>query len=49
MRALFVEYPHDAGAWLVEDEYLFGSQMLVAPMMESGMERDVYLPGGEMD
>ncbi len=28
MRALFVEYPHDA-AWLVEDEYLFGSQMLV--------------------
>lgn len=47
MRALFVEYPHDAGAWLVEDEYLFGSQMLVAPMMESGMERDVYLPEGK--
>ena len=47
MRALFVEYPHDAGAWLVEDEYLFGSQMLVAPMMESGSERDVYLPEGK--
>ena len=47
MRALFVEYPHDAGAWLVEDEFLFGSQMLVAPMMESGMERDVYLPEGK--
>ena len=25
LRALFVEYPKDPGAWLVEDEYLFGS------------------------
>ena len=23
VRALFVEFPHDPGAWLVEDEYLF--------------------------
>jgi alpha-D-xyloside xylohydrolase len=46
LRALFIEYPHDPGAWLVEDEYLFGSDMLVAPMMESGRGRDVYLPGG---
>ncbi len=34
LRALFVEFPHDAGAWLVEDEYMFGSQILVAPLME---------------
>jgi alpha-D-xyloside xylohydrolase len=47
VRALFVEYPHDPGAWLVEDEYLFGSQMLVAPLMESGTERTVYLPAGK--
>jgi len=47
VRALFVEYPHDPGSWLVEDEYLFGSQMLVAPMLESGTERNVYLPGGK--
>jgi alpha-D-xyloside xylohydrolase len=44
VRALFVEYPHDPGAWLVEDEYLFGSQILVAPLMESVNERTVYLP-----
>lgn len=44
-RALLLEYPDDPGAWLVEDEYLFGSQMLVAPLMEEGSERDVYLPG----
>lgn len=45
MRALFVEYPHDAGAWLVEDEYLFGKSMLVAPLLEDVKSRDVYLPG----
>ncbi|MBQ8156086.1 MAG: alpha-xylosidase [Prevotella sp.] len=47
VRALLVEFPHDPGAWLVEDEYMFGSQMLVAPLMESGNERTVYLPKGK--
>jgi alpha-D-xyloside xylohydrolase len=47
VRALFVEFPHDAGSWLVEDEYLFGSQILVAPMLESGSKRNVYLPAGK--
>ncbi|WP_239063835.1 alpha-xylosidase [Bacteroides sp. 51] len=46
VRALFVEYPNDPGAWLVEDQYLFGSDMLVAPMMETGNSRNVYLPAG---
>ena len=44
VRALLVEFPDDPGAWLVEDEYLFGSQILVAPLMESGNSRTVYLP-----
>ena len=44
VRALLVEFPHDPGAWLVEDEYMFGSQMLVAPLLESGNSRTVYLP-----
>ena len=47
VRALLVEFPHDKGAWLVEDEYMFGSQILVAPLMESGNSRDVYLPKGK--
>jgi alpha-D-xyloside xylohydrolase len=47
VRALFVEFPHDAGSWLVEDEYLFGSDMLVAPLFEANITgRDVYLPSG---
>ena len=47
VRALLVEFPEDKGAWFVEDEYMFGSQMLVAPLMESGTGRDVYLPQGK--
>ena len=31
----------------MEDEYLFGSQILVAPLMESGDSRMCYLPGGK--
>lgn len=47
VRALFVEFPEDPGAWLVEDAYLFGSSMLVAPLLEHGATgRDVYLPAG---
>ncbi len=44
VRALLVEFPDDPGAWLVEDEYMFGSQILVAPLLESGNSRTVYLP-----
>lgn len=47
MRALAIEFPDDKGAWTIEDEYMFGSDMLVAPMMEDGDRRDVYLPGNE--
>jgi len=47
VRALLVEFPQDQGAWLVEDEYMFGSQMLVAPLLERGDSREVYLPKGK--
>ncbi|KAB4218646.1 DUF4968 domain-containing protein [Bacteroides uniformis] len=48
LRALFVEFPDDPGAWKVDDEYLFGSQILVAPLLESGITgRTVYLPEGK--
>ena len=48
LRALFVEFSDDPGAWKVDDEYLFGSQILVAPLLESGMTgRTVYLPEGK--
>jgi alpha-D-xyloside xylohydrolase len=48
MRALFVEFPDDPGAWLVDDAYLLGSDMLVAPLFEDhATSRDVYLPKGK--
>ena len=47
VRALFIEFPDDPGAWNIEDEYMFGSQILVAPLLESGNERMCYLPKGK--
>ncbi|MBO7547528.1 MAG: alpha-xylosidase [Bacteroidales bacterium] len=35
VRALFLEYPDDPTAWLVEDQYLFGSDILVAPIFDA--------------
>jgi alpha-D-xyloside xylohydrolase len=47
VRALLVEYPDDPGSWNVDDEYLLGSSVLVAPLMEEGATgRNVYLPPG---
>lgn len=46
LRALFFEYPNDPTSWLIEDEYMFGSDLLVAPLIEEGTSRKVYLPPG---
>ena len=46
LRTLFFEYPDDPTSWTVEDEYLFGSDLLVAPMFDDGADRRVYLPPG---
>lgn len=47
MRPLFFDFPEDQLCWEVEDAYMFGSDLLVAPVMEAGVcERAVYLPAG---
>jgi alpha-D-xyloside xylohydrolase len=46
LRTLFFEYPEDATSWLIEDEYMFGSDLLVGPLMEEASSRKVYLPPG---
>jgi len=46
MRALFFEYPDDPTSWLVEDEYLFGPDLLVAPLFDEAGARRVYVPPG---
>lgn len=46
MSALFFEFPDDPTSWLVDDEYMFGSDLLVAPLFSEERTRKVYLPPG---
>ena len=47
MRPLFYDFPEDKDSWEIEDAYMFGTDLLVAPVMEEGVtERTVYLPKG---
>ncbi len=47
VRPLFYEFPDDPHAWDMWDEYFYGDDYLVAPVIEEGaQERDVYLPRG---
>jgi len=47
MRPLFVDFADDERAWAVEDEFMFGPEVLVAPVAEAGARaREVYLPDG---
>ncbi|GAC1468409.1 MAG: glycoside hydrolase family 31 protein [Ktedonobacteraceae bacterium] len=47
LRPLFFAFPDDAGSVDIDDEYLFGPDVLVAPVLFAGMrQREVYLPAG---
>lgn len=46
-RALQVEFPEDQGVWQIEDEYMFGKDFLVAPLLTQTIKRSVYLPAGQ--
>lgn len=47
MRGLFLEFPDDPACWDVDDQFLLGSDLLVAPVLEAGVRRRaVYLPAG---
>jgi alpha-glucosidase (family GH31 glycosyl hydrolase) len=48
MRALWLRYPKDSEAVKLGDEYLWGRDILVAPVVEKGAKsRRVYLPSGD--
>lgn len=47
MRPLFFDFPEDSAAWDVDDAYMFGEALLVAPVTEAKVvSRKVYLPAG---
>jgi Glycosyl hydrolases family 31/Domain of unknown function (DUF5110) len=48
MRALWLHYPDDTTARGMGSEYLWGRDLLIAPVFKKGaVDRDVYLPKGE--
>ncbi|HTY06882.1 MAG TPA: TIM-barrel domain-containing protein [Gemmatimonadales bacterium] len=47
MRALVLLHPLDSAARAATDEYEFGPDLLVAPVVTPGTRRDVYLPAGD--
>ena len=47
MRPVFVDFPEDKNAWEVEDQFMFGPDLLVSPVTALGVrKRNVYLPEG---
>ena len=47
MRPLFFDFKDDKAAWDVDDQYMFGPDLMVAPVLEAGAaSRKVYLPAG---
>ncbi len=50
MRPMFFEFPEDAACWELSDQYMFGPDYLVAPILKPDtFERAVYLPAGQWE
>jgi len=45
-RALVMDYPDDQRTWKLDDEYMVGPDVLVAPLFNTDTKREVYLPEG---
>jgi len=47
MRPLFLEFPEDATVATLEDQFMWGQDILVAPVLRAvELKREVYLPAG---
>ncbi len=47
VRALVCDYADEAASLDIDNQYLFGDSMIVAPIISGTTERDVWLPEGE--
>jgi alpha-D-xyloside xylohydrolase len=47
LRALILHHPNDKTCRQIDDQYYFGDDILVAPVMNSENRRDIYLPEGQ--
>src|ERR1035437_4879766 len=47
MRGMFHEFPAEAECWDLDDQYMYGTDLLVAPVVVAGStSREVFLPAG---
>ena len=46
VQALLIHHPKDRQVWHIDDEYYFGNEFLVCPVMNKENRRDIYLPKG---
>ena len=48
MRPMFFDFPEDAVCWTLGEQYMFGDDILFAPVVHRGQTvKTVYLPAGE--
>jgi alpha-D-xyloside xylohydrolase len=47
LRALWLQHPNDKTCLHIDDQYYFGENILVAPVMNAENKRDIYLPEGK--
>ncbi len=46
LRAMFLHYPEDKKTYTIDDQFLFGKDLLVAPIHSKKTSRQVYFPQG---
>jgi len=46
-RALVMDFPEDPATWTVDDQYMLGPSLMVAPLFTGQKKRAVYLPEGD--
>ena len=48
-RSMVLEFPSDSRVYQINDQFMFGHSILVAPIYTEVQSRDVYLPGDAND
>jgi alpha-D-xyloside xylohydrolase len=46
-RAMVIDYPDDPQTWAIDDQYVVGNDVIVAPVVAGHAQRSVYLPAGD--
>lgn len=47
MRPLFIDFPEDEVVAVIDDQFMLGPDLMIAPILEEGkVKREVYLPSG---